>query len=115
MGTAYAALLLTLGVAYFVPLGVLLRFGIPLRLVLASLVVGLPILWAAFIFSDSFRRESRPAAAFGSNLLGVVVGGALEYTSNVWGLNALYPVAAALYLASAWFVFRGGRRDTASL
>jgi hypothetical protein len=39
--------------------------------------------------------------AFSSNLLGIVMGGSLEYLSNIWGLNVLYLVALALYLASA--------------
>jgi hypothetical protein len=28
------------------------------------------------------------------------MGGALEYTSNIWGLNVLYILAAVLYVGS---------------
>ena len=34
-------------------------------------------------------------------MLGVVFGGALEYLSNIWGLNALYLLAMAVYFGSA--------------
>ena len=71
------------------------------RLIDAELLLSfLPIFWAAFIFSNSFKMETRVNRAFGSNLLGVVLGGALEYASNLWGLNTLYLLALGLYFLS---------------
>jgi len=104
---SYLWLLSTLALGYFFPFEALLQFGLAVRLGIAGLVVGLPILWAAFIFSNSFRQATKVGTAFGSNLLGVVVGGALEYTSNIWGLDVLYVVAAVVYLAS--FLFSGSQ------
>jgi len=56
--------------------------------------------WAAFIFSNSFKAEKRVNAVFGANLLGVVLGGAMEYVGNISGLNFLYILAIVLYAAS---------------
>lgn len=98
--TAYVLLVATLGLGAVFSFESLLQFGMAIRLLLSVVVIGLPIFWAAFIFSNSFRRVTEPARAFGSNLLGVVIGGALEYTSNIWGLNVLYLLAALLYVGS---------------
>jgi hypothetical protein len=98
---SYALLLPILVAGWFLPTGTLLVLGFTPRVIAACLVIGLPILFASLVFSISFRDQTAIDRAFGSNLLGVVFGGALEYLSNVWGLNALYLVACALYLASA--------------
>jgi hypothetical protein len=98
---AYAALLPTLGAGYLFPFGALLHLSLVPRLAMAAVVIGLPILWASFIFSTSFRKETSVDRAFGSNLLGIVFGGCLEYASNLWGLNALFLIAAVIYTSSA--------------
>lgn len=97
---AYGLLFLTLAAGYLFPFGVLLAWPLPLRILGALVAVGLPIFWAAFIFSNSFATATRVNAVFGSNLLGVVCGGALEYSANIWGLDVLYLLAGGLYLAS---------------
>ena len=56
--------------------------------------------FASLIFSTSLREEKNLSHVFGSNLLGVVFGGALEYASNIGGLNKLYLVALAIYALS---------------
>lgn len=100
--TAYALLLGLLVAQYFLPLGLLAQGSLELRLVLVVVWVGAPVLLASFIFSHAFARVTAPAAAFGANLLGVVAGGTLEYTSMIFGLGALSLIAAALYgLAAA--------------
>ena len=101
----YGLLFLTLVLGYFYPFSQLLSFAMVPRLLLASFVIALPIVWAAFIFSTSYKAQTEcPEGAFGANLLGVVVGGSLEYSVNIWGLDALYLVAILLYFAS--FAFR---------
>jgi hypothetical protein len=98
---AYVLLLLTLLAGTFFPFHALSGLPLPLRVAAAGLAVGLPIAWASFIFSTSFRDATDVGRVFGSNLLGVVVGGCLEYLSQIWGLGILFAVAALLYLASA--------------
>ncbi len=99
--TSYALLALTLLAGYFLPFDAILALPSLLRVLAAGVAIGLPIIWASFIFSISFRQETQIGKVFGSNLLGVVFGGSLEYLSNIWGLDALYLVAIALYVASA--------------
>lgn len=104
---AYPLLFATLALCFFFPFNKLLALSFLPRLAASSVVVGLPIIWAGFIFSNSFREEKRVNAAFGSNLLGVVVGGALEYCCNMWGLSSLYLIAIALYLLS--YLIKGNK------
>ncbi len=99
-GPSYGLLFAMLALGYFFPFTRLLELGPVSRLAAALLVVGLPIAFASFIFSRSFRHERDLSRVFGSNLLGVVFGGCLEYASNVFGLDALYLIALLLYLAS---------------
>jgi hypothetical protein len=99
-GVSYLLLFCTLAGGFFFPFNTLLAWSFFPRLLFSTLLVGLPFVWAGFIFSNSFRQATRVNVVFGSNLLGVVLGAALEYTSNVWGLNLLYLIAMALYCAS---------------
>ena len=96
----YLLLMLSLVGLYFFPYEQLLRFHWPVRVMLSGLSVGFPVVWASFIFSQSFGSREAPEGALGANLLGVVLGGALEYGSNVFGMDSLYLVALAIYAAS---------------
>jgi SAM-dependent methyltransferase len=97
----YTGLLASLFVLYFLPIDAILPFNLGLRIGAAAIVIGVPLFCASLLFSDSFRRAPDGAAAFGANLVGVVLGGALEYSSMQFGLRALYLGAAALY-SLAW-------------
>lgn len=107
---AYPLLFLTLLLSYFFPFKLLLSFGLLPRLLLTALIMGLPICWASMIFSNSFKTSQRPEIALGSNLLGVVLGGALEYFGNILGLKALYLVAMLVYAASWVFLSKSETR-----
>lgn len=102
---AYPLLLITLTLSYFFPFKLLLGLGTLPRLLATAVVMGLPICWASMVFSNSFARSARPEVALGSNLLGVVLGGSLEYLGNIVGLKSLYLVAIAIYIVS-WFFSR---------
>ena len=58
------------------------------------------------IFSRSFRDVAQPAQGLGINLLGAVVGGALENLVMVGGTPVLGVLAFLLYGLSAVFAFR---------
>jgi hypothetical protein len=49
----------------------------------------------------SFHAAADPVHALGSNVLGSIVGGAIEYTSLITGLRFLIILMAAVYGASA--------------
>ena len=68
-----------------------------------------PIFFANLVFSYSFRDTKAADMAFASNLLGAVVGGAVEYVALVTGYSALLFVVGGLYLL-AW----GSRRASGS-
>jgi SAM-dependent methyltransferase len=93
----YLWLLITLGVAWAVPPDTLLRFAPLLRFTLAVLLAGAPIFLANLAFSQRFKDVATSATAFGMNLLGAILGGALEYSALVVGYRALALLAAALY------------------
>jgi SAM-dependent methyltransferase len=84
--------------------------GLPMvtRGVLGGLINGLPVAFAGVIFSILLARSHNAAASLGSNLLGAVVGGCLEYLSMAVGLKALALLALALYLGALLMVLRGG-------
>jgi hypothetical protein len=93
----YAALLGALGLAYLLPPSALLIEPAVLRYAVASAVAFAPIFLANLVFAASFRDSAEADLAFASNLLGAMVGGALEYVSLVTGYRALLVVAACLY------------------
>ena len=93
----------TIGLAVLLPPASLLIEPIWLRYVLASALAFAPIFFANLVFSYSFRDTKTADMAFASNLLGAVVGGAIEYVALVTGYGWLLVVVAALY-ATAWLL-----------
>jgi hypothetical protein len=96
----YALLLISLAVAWVVPEHALLELAIVPRLLAAVTLAFAPIFVANVIFADRFRGSASSAVAFGTNLLGAMVGGLLEYTALIVGYRALLGLAAFLYLAA---------------
>ena len=68
-----------------------------LRYVVASLLIFAPVFLANVIFSNSFRDTKRADVAFASNLLGIMVGGMLEYLSMLFGYHMLLWLVIAFY------------------
>ena len=96
----FAALLASLCIAYVIPVSDLLWLGTLGQWVLGGLLVALPVLFASLIFSTLLAQRIDPARALAYNLLGAIVGGALEYTSLAMGVKALYLLAGAVYGAA---------------
>jgi len=67
------------------------------RLAAAILLLFSPIFFAGMCFSASFRSVEKPHVSFGSNLLGAMIGGGLEYLSMVAGFAVLDGIAGILY------------------
>jgi hypothetical protein len=88
--------------------GQLNQLSLSLRGVIGGLSHALPIGIAGVLVSMRLARSRAPAAALGSNLLGAVLGGCLEYLSMLLGLRALVYLAAGLYLLA--LVLLGTRR-----
>ncbi len=102
----YALLLATIMGLYFIPLDTLNSLGHETKSVLASLLLNLPIFFSGVIFIDSFRKAEAKDLAFGSNLIGSVVGGLLEPLSFVIGIKAILLLVLLLYALSLCALLR---------
>jgi SAM-dependent methyltransferase len=105
VGPAYALLGLALVLEQLLSLSALGGLPLLLRAVVGGLLLALPLLFAGVVFATLFARAASPSQAFGSNLLGALAGGLLEYVSMITGFKALGLIALALYAAS-WLALR---------
>jgi hypothetical protein len=101
---AYLLLFLSLAVAYLFPLGNLGSLPPMPRALSAMILLSLPLFFSGLIFSESLRKAGEAAGPLASNLTGSVVGGALEYTSLMWGIKNMYLVGFVVYVGAllAW-------------
>jgi SAM-dependent methyltransferase len=99
---AYAGLFLSLAVTGLFPFAVLDGLPPVSKVLAAGLLTALPVFFSGLVFSRSFERSARPSEALGMNLLGAVVGGALENLVMVGGTPVLGVLAFLLYAASLW-------------
>ena len=106
----FALLFVTLGVGALVPVRSLAGLPLGLEWLLGGLLTAAPIALAALIFPRLLATRADPARALGWNVLGGVVGGVAEYGSMLWGIKALYGLAALAYAAA----FLARRRALAS-
>lgn len=95
-----ACLIGTCVVLYFVDLS---RFAF-LPFMTKAIVVGslttLPMFFSGLIFIDSFAKAKHKDSALGANLMGALIGGAMQSVTYVIGIKALLLVVAALYAAA---------------
>ena len=96
----YALLLGGLALGWVVPASWLLALGVVPRAFLAVAISFLPIFAANVIFAKRFAATADAPLAFGTNLLGAILGGCLEYLSLVFGYRALLVLAGSLYVAA---------------
>ena len=99
----YAALFGSIALAIALPPASLLIEPIGLRYLVAAVLAFAPIFFANLVFSYSFRDTKAADMAFASNLLGAVVGGAIEYVALISGYGWLLVIVGALY-AAAWLL-----------
>jgi len=93
----YAALAVSLLVAFVVPQAAMLHLAIPVRFLAATLLAFTPIFFANLIFADRFRGTADSTTAFAVNLLGAMAGGLVEYMALMTGYRALLLVVAVFY------------------
>ena len=102
----YMPLVASIVFLYFFPTQYVLSWSLPMRLLFSLAVIPLPIFFAGLIFSSTFRDSPDPGFSFGSNLLGAMVGGFLEYLGMMTGTRALLLIVLVFYLASFWVRLR---------
>lgn len=108
LAVMYGVLIGGLALSWLVPASWLLDQNVALRAVLAVAIAFLPIFAANIIFAKRFAETADAPLAFGTNLLGAILGGCLEYLSLMFGYRALLVLAGALY-ATAFLVMPRGR------
>jgi hypothetical protein len=96
----YVALLLSVAVAWVVPVHSLLALDVVPRFVAATVLFFTPIFIANLVFAERFRDVEESNVAFGANLLGAMAGGVLEYIALITGYQTLLLFVAALYGAA---------------
>jgi hypothetical protein len=106
----YAALLLALTATWLIPQPALLSLPVVPRFFAGVAVAFTPIFLANLVFAQRFKSIGASTTAFGANLLGAMVGGALEYFALVTGFRFLLVLVAVLY----GLAFLTGRRHLAA-
>jgi SAM-dependent methyltransferase len=96
----YAALFVSIAVAWLLPPTSVLIDPPELRYILAAGIAFAPVFFANLVFAYSFRDTSSADTAFASNLIGAMVGGTLEYVALLIGFQALLVIVAILYVAA---------------
>ena len=96
----YLPLMVSVAFLYFFPNSLVLGWSSYARFFYSVLLIPLPIFFAGLIFSLSLKGSPDPGFAFGSNLLGAMVGGFVEYLGMTAGTKTLLLVVLMLYLAS---------------
>lgn len=96
----YAGVIFSAMVAYLIPPTALLFESLSLRIMVATLLLCMPILFAGMVFVRSFADMRFSGAALGWNLFGAVLGGMLETFSQATGMRALTLMAVGLYVGS---------------
>ncbi|MBA3778718.1 MAG: spermidine synthase [Chloroflexi bacterium] len=102
----YAGLFIAIAIAFLLPPETLLIDPPTLRYGLAAALAFAPVFFANLVFSYSFRDTRTADMAFASNLLGAMVGGALEYLALLTGYRLLLVVVAVLYALAYLFATR---------
>lgn len=95
----YAGLFATLLINTFVRPSSVLGFGQG-ALIGMTLLLALPLFFAALIFGSSTARRPSLGPILASNLIGSVLGGILENASLIIGISALNLIAIVLYALS---------------
>lgn len=102
----YVPLFVSLALLIVVPRETVLTLGFAGRLAWTILVVPLPVFFAGLIFSTGFRESADPAALFGANLIGAMVGGFSEYLGMAVGSHHLSYLVIAAYAGSLLCLLR---------
>jgi hypothetical protein len=110
----YGLLFGALGLAWVVPQESLLALSPVPRFLVAVAIAFAPIFLANLVFAQRFRDVGSSTVAFGSNLLGAIAGGMLEYLSLYTGYRFLLVVVSALYALAFLLRPRRGGLATSS-
>jgi hypothetical protein len=94
----FAPLVVSLVIIWVFGSGFLNQFSIVPRGILGGLLFALPVFFAGVIVSTLLKESRDISGGLGSNLLGSVLGGCLEYLSMYAGLRKMTLLVIAVYL-----------------
>ncbi|HVB99352.1 MAG TPA: hypothetical protein VNJ12_08500 [Candidatus Dormibacteraeota bacterium] len=97
---AYVVLFVSLAVTTLFPYSRLNGLDVFWKIIVSGLVVGTPVFFSGMIFSRSFKDAGKPSEALGVNLLGAVLGGAIENAVTLGGTSLLGYLAVGIYFLS---------------
>ena len=106
----YLALIASLAVAWLLPQESILSLPPVLRFICGGAVAFTPIFCANLVFAQRFRDVASSTVAFGANLLGAMLGGAIEYVALISGYRFLLVIVAVLYGLAFLVTSTRGRR-----
>jgi hypothetical protein len=102
----YLLLFGSIALNLLLPSGMWPGLGFVARGLLTACLIALPIVFSAIVFARSVATAASLASVLGSNLLGAMVGGTLEYASVAFGFQMLWLVAMIVYGLSALCLVR---------
>ncbi len=112
VGLLYLILFGLLTLNYVLPGDALLGIdSSAIRYGLAGILTFAPVFTANIVFSRSFRDASEADTAFASNLVGIMVGGLVEYTALAFGYRSLLLPVAAFYAIALLLIRRATGRS----
>jgi hypothetical protein len=80
---------------------------LPAEKITLLVILTVPIFFSGLLFSTLIPRAGSIHGAMAMNILGAMVGGALEYNSMLFGFSSLYLIALACYAPLGFYVLRG--------
>jgi hypothetical protein len=93
----YGLLIVSLAVAWLVPQESVLGLPVVARFLAGGALAFAPVYLANLVFAQRFSGVETSGAAFAANLLGAMVGGALEYVALITGYRFLLILVGVLY------------------
>ena len=107
----FAALIASLVVTWLVPQEDLVSLPVAARFLAGGALAFAPVFIANLIFAQRFSDVETTTTAFAANLLGAMVGGALEYLALITGYRFLVILVGVLYALALGFRILLGRRS----
>ncbi len=108
-GWPFAGLFATLLAVALVPVGWLVSLPDVTRVVVGAAFLTLPVFFSGLVFIGLWARSERRDLAFGSNILGSLLGGLASFLSMLIGFRSLMFLALAIYLGALFAVRKGER------
>jgi Spermine/spermidine synthase domain len=94
----YALLVVALAVAWLIPADAPLSLPVIPRFVAGTALAFAPVYLANLVFAQRFAEVDSSGTAFAANLLGTIVGAAVEYVALITGYQFLLIVVGVFYL-----------------